>query len=202
MLELEPGSVEHVGHPEEPPHSTLGMALLALSKGFALVGGAIFVALIAMSLISIVGRKLIAAPIPGDMELMQMGSAMAAAAFFPYCQMNDGHVRVDFFTTWMSAHRRAQLDGIAALLLAAVAVLLAWRTTAGAITSFDSGETSLMLGWPVWLAIAGIVPSLVLLACTGLYIARRRFRAAGRSGLQRGCSQSLAHPGGVGERAA
>lgn len=180
MIELEPGSVEHVGHPEEPPHSPFGQWLLAASRVLAYAGGSIFILLIAMSLVSIVGRKLFSLPVPGDLEIMQMGAAVAAAMFFPYCQMNDAHVRVDFFTSHLPARARAGLDGIAALLLGGVMLLLAWRTGAAAIASKQSGEASLMLSWPNWIAIALIVPSLILFALTGLYIARRRFRLAVR----------------------
>ncbi|KAF0164236.1 MAG: hypothetical protein FD157_2190 [Rhodocyclaceae bacterium] len=175
MIELEPGSVEHVGHPEEPPHSPLGMRLLAVSRALAYLGGTIMILLIAMSLISIVGRKLFSMPIPGDLEIMQMGAAVAAAMFFPWCQMNDAHVRVDFFTTGLPARVRAALDCIAALLLGAVMLLLSWRTTVAALASKQSGDSSVMLGLPQWIAEALIVPSLIVFALTGLYIARRRF---------------------------
>lgn len=178
MIELEPGSVEHVGHPEEPPHSVLGMRLLAISRNLAYAGGTIFILLIGMSLISIVGRKLFSLPVPGDLEITQMGAAVAAAMFFPYCQMNDAHVRVDFFTARLPARAKAWLDGIAALTLGAVMLLLAWRTGVAAMASRQSGDASLMLGLPQWIAEALIVPSLILFAGTGLYIARRRFRLA------------------------
>jgi TRAP-type C4-dicarboxylate transport system permease small subunit len=98
--------------------------------------------------------------------------------FFPYCQMNDAHVRVDFFTTWLPARVRAGLDGIAALLLSGVMLLLAWRTSVAAIASRESGDASHMLAVPQWLPEALIVPSLVLFGITGLYITRRRFRLA------------------------
>lgn len=180
MIELEPGTVEHVGHPEEPPHSPLGMRLLAISRNLAYAGGTIFILLIGMSLISIVGRKLFSLPVPGDLEITQMSAAVAAAMFFPWCQMNDAHVRVDFFTTRLPVRAKAGLDGIAALTLGAVMLLLAWRTGVAAMASKASGDASLMLGLPQWLAEALIVPSLILFACTGLYIARRRFRLAFR----------------------
>lgn len=182
MIELEPGSVEHVGHPEEPPHSALGLRLLAVSRALALLGGGIMIGLIAMSLVSIVGRKLFALPVPGDLEIMQMGAAVAAAMFFPWCQINDAHVRVDFFTTRLPLRARAALDGIAALLLGAVMLLLSWRTAVAAMASKASGDSSVMLGLPQWLAEALIVPSLLVFALTGLYIARRRFRLAIGSG--------------------
>lgn len=178
MIQLEPGSVEHVGHPEEPPHSPFGLRLLGVSRGLAYLGGTIMILLIAMSLISVVFRKLFSMPVPGDLELMQMGAAVAAAMFFPWCQINDAHVRVDFFTTRLPPRVRAALDGIAATLTGAVMLLLTWRTSVAAIASKASGGTSLMLGLPQWTAEALIVPSLFIFALTGLYIARRRFRLA------------------------
>lgn len=178
MIELEPGSVEHVGHPEEPPHGPLGLRLLATSRALAYLGGIIMILLIAMSLVSIIGRKLFSLPIPGDLEIMQMGAAVAAAMFFPWCQMNDAHVRVDFFTTRLPVRARAALDGIAALLLGGVMLLLSWRTGVAALASKASSDSSVMLGLPQWVAEALIVPSLFVFALTGLYIARRRFRLA------------------------
>lgn len=173
---LEPGSIEHVAHPEALPHGPWGLRLHALSRAFALGGGVIFITLIAMSLLSIVGRKLFSLPVPGDFEILQMGAAVAAATFFAYCQMTDGHVRVDFFTNWLPAPLRALLDAVAALLMCAVAVLISWRTAVGAVDSYASGEASLMLGWPGWISIALIVPSFMLFALTSLYIAARRMK--------------------------
>lgn len=196
MLELEPGSREHVAHLEEPPHSSFGRLLMALSETLALTGGIIVIALIAMSIVSIVGRKLFAAVVPGDLEVMQMGTAVAVAAFLPYCQMNDGHVRVDFFTARLPGRARALLESVAAMLLSACAALIAWRTSVAAINSYESGETSLMLGWPIWYAIAAIVPSFVLLTLTGYYIARRRLRtfmSSGGGGLASTGTRSTRH---------
>lgn len=178
MIELEPGSVEHVGHPEEVPHSALGIKLLDVSRNLAYLGGTIMILLIAMSLVSIVGRKLFSMPVPGDLEIMQMGAAVAAAMFFPYCQMNDSHVRVDFFTTRLPERAKAWLDGVAASLIGLVMTLLSWRTAVAALASKQSGDSSLMLGLPQWAAEALIVPSLVAFALAGFYIARRRFRLA------------------------
>jgi TRAP-type C4-dicarboxylate transport system permease small subunit len=171
-------------HENLPPRGPWGELLFRVSKTFALAGGALFLALVAMSLVSIVGRKLISMPVPGDIEMMQMGTAVASAALLGYCEMRGSHLRVDFFTAWMSPQGRARLDGVAHLLLAFVAVVVAWRTTAGAISNLQSGETSMMLGMPVWLAIALIVPSLVIFALAGLYNAFQEFGRFGRTGDQ------------------
>ena len=149
--------------------SRLGALLLRICQAFALCGGALLVTLIGMSIVSIVGRKLFATPVPGDLEVMQMGTAMAGAALLPYCELRNRHIRVDFFTAKLSPGIKLRLDGIAHLLLFCVAVLIAWRTTVGALSVQESGETSQMLGWPSWIPIAAMVPSFALLAVTAAY---------------------------------
>ena len=162
-------TLELGAHEAVPIHGRYGRLLLSICRGFALGGGAIFVSLVFMSLVSIIGRKLFSAPVPGDLEIMQMGSAVAGAAFLPYCEMAQKHLRVDFFTANMSPRRRAVLDAGAHFLLSAVAVIVAWRTAAEATSLYESGAASMMLSWQMWPATGSMVPSLVLLALAGLY---------------------------------
>jgi TRAP-type mannitol/chloroaromatic compound transport system permease small subunit len=167
-------------HEDLPQRGPWGERLFQVSKAFALAGGMLFIALIVMSLVSIIGRKLFLMPVPGDIELMQMGTAVASAALLGYCEMEGKHLRVDFFTANLGERPKAVLDSIAHLLLGLVAALIAWRTTVAAISIQEAGETSMMLGWPVWPAIALIVPSMVVLALAGLYNAARQFAATAR----------------------
>jgi hypothetical protein len=46
--------------------------------------------------------------------------------------------------------------------------LLAWRTAAGMLSLKASGEITMIVGFPVWVGYAAIVPSLVLAAIVGL----------------------------------
>jgi TRAP-type C4-dicarboxylate transport system permease small subunit len=155
-----------------------GRVLLQVTKVVAIAGGLVFVALVAMELVSIVGRKLFSAPVPGDVEILQMGAAFASATFFAYCHLIGGDVKVDFFTHDMKPHRVALLDAFGSLLVAIFGALLAWRTGAGALVLKDVGETSAILGWPVWLAQALMVPGFALLSLCGLYLAGHRLRIA------------------------
>ena len=155
-----------------------GRALLQVTKVVAIAGGLVFVALVAMELVSIVGRKLFSAPVPGDVEILQMGAAFASATFFAYCHLIGGDVKVDFFTHDIKPHRVALLDALGSLLVAIFGALLAWRTGAGALVLKDVGETSAILGWPVWLAQALMVPGFALLSLCGLYLAGHRLRIA------------------------
>ncbi len=162
----------------EPALGPWGRRLHWITKAFAIIGGFGFIALVLMSLISIIGRKIASAPITGDIEIMQMGSAVAAAAMLPFCEMERHHLRVDFFTTKLSSPARHRLDALSHLLLALVAALVAWRTTVGALSLKEAGESSMMLMWPVWTVVAALVPSFALLAVSGLYNAALYLLAA------------------------
>jgi TRAP-type C4-dicarboxylate transport system permease small subunit len=149
-----------------------------LARGFALAGGAILVLVTGMSVASIAGRTLFGAPVAGDFELVQVGCAAAVAAFLPYCQLRRGNIIVDFFTARASRRVQRRLDALGALLLAAVMALLAWRALAGMLTVRASGEITMIVGFPVWLGYAAIVPSLALTAVAGVAVAVDAWRTA------------------------
>lgn len=137
------------------------------ATGFAVAGGFIFCALIAMSLVSIIGRKLFSSPIQGDVELMQMGAAIGAAAFLPICEMHDNNIKVDALTGWLPSGIRAVLDTVAHLLLALAAAAMTWRTGMAVMDAYASGEVSTLLSVPMWQPVALLVPSLALLSLCG-----------------------------------
>jgi len=155
------------GNEERGPY---GRLLFALSRWFAYLGGLIFIALVVMSVVSIVGRKLFSAPVPGDVEVLQMAAAFASATFFAYCHLMHGDVKVDFFTAHMTSTRRLLLDSAGSLLIGLLGALLAWRTGVGAMSLKEAGEFSAVLELPVWIAQALMVPSFLLLALAGFYM--------------------------------
>lgn len=166
------------------PESTLpafgpwGRVLFAACRALALAGGLVFVGLVAMSVVSIVGRKLASAPVQGDVEVLQMCAAFACASFFAYCHLLGGDVKVDFFTSRMSPASTHALDAVGSLLYTVVGAALAWRSLAGALAVKDSGETSVILGWPVWIAQMLMVPGFALMALAGAYMMLAHVRVA------------------------
>lgn len=161
-----------------PARGPGGRALFALCQYAAIAGGLVFVAMVVMEIVSIVGRKLFAWTVPGDVELLQMGAAFASATFFAYCHFVGGNVKVDFFTHGLGARRVAWLDAGGSLLVGLFGALIAWRSAAGALAVKEVGETSAILGWPVWLAQALMVPGFVLLAAVGFYLCAQQVRVA------------------------
>ena len=149
----------------------MGRLLDILARAFAFAGGAVLVGVTGMSVVSIAGRTLRGTPVPGDFELVQVGSAVAIAAFLPYCQLRNGNIIVDFFTVRAGKRAHDVLDAFGALLLTAVMGVLTWRTIAGLLTVKASREITMIVGFPVWIGYAAIVPSLVLATVVGLYTA-------------------------------
>jgi TRAP-type mannitol/chloroaromatic compound transport system permease small subunit len=155
-----------------------GRLLLAIAKYVAIAGGLVFVGLVVMEIVSIVGRKLFAWTVPGDVELLQMCAAFAAASFFAYCHLVRGDVKVDFFTHNLAPWLVLLLDALGSLLVGLFGALIAWRAGAGALAIREVGETSAVLGAPVWIAQALMVPGFALLACAGFYMSYYWFRAS------------------------
>ena len=173
--------IEREGGTALVPPRGIGRLLDRVATGFTMLGGLTFCVLIVMSIVSIVGRKLFSAPVQGDVELMQMGAAVGAAAFLPLCELYDHNVKVDALTGWMSDRSRAVLDTAAHGLLTIAAVLITWRTSLAAVDGHSSGEVSTLLTVPMWQPVALLVPSFALLALCGLYRSGRSLREAMRS---------------------
>ena len=64
------------------------------------------------------------------------------------------------------AFRPASLVG--AIALAAMTALLAWRTAVGAVSIHEAGETSVILGLPMWWTYAMLAPGLALTCLVAL----------------------------------
>ena len=161
-----------------PDPGLYGRALQAACKAAAIAGALVFVALVLMSIVSIGGRKIASMPVPGDVEMLQLCAAFASSSFFAWCHLNQGDVKVDFFTEWMAARQVHALDSLGSALVGGFGALIAWRTAVGSVALRAAGETTMILGAPIWLGQALMVPGFVLLALAGFYRAAWHVRRA------------------------
>jgi TRAP-type C4-dicarboxylate transport system permease small subunit len=139
-----------------------------ISHAMGLAGAFVALSLSLMTTVSVASRALFNSPINGDIEIMQMGIALAISLCLPWCQLRGANIIVDFFTQKISERKRALLDGVGCLLLVAMYCMLAWRTGAGAIAVKDAGETSMIISLPMWWAYAALAPGLAIAACVAL----------------------------------
>lgn len=134
----------------------------------ALAGGLLLLAMAGMTAASVVGRAFFARPVTGDVELVQIGTAVCIALFLPYTQLRGGNIIVDIFTARASPRAKSRMDGFGALLYTLAMALVAWRLAAGALSALQSQETSMLMGFPIWVAYVLMVPGVALAAVIGL----------------------------------
>ena len=156
--------------------------LYRLAWWFAIVGGLCASAVALMTVTSVSMRALVSRPIPGDVELTQLGIALCISLCLPWCQLHGGNIIVDFFTQRATARTVGRLDAFGGVLMALTVGLLAWRTGAGALAVGGAGETSMILGLPMWWIYAALAPGLALAGVIALWQAG--LRLSGRDPMQ------------------
>lgn len=157
------------------PKDLIGIVLDRASRVFAVCSGLMLIAMALMSVYSIVGRSLLSKPLLGDYELVQMMSAIAVSMALPYCQMVNGHIIVDFFTTGLPPRANGVLDTLASLLLAVCAFAFAWRLVVATFDFKQNLDATMLLNLPTWWGYAPMAPSFFLLGCAALYTAAKQF---------------------------
>lgn len=136
--------------------------LSVLARLCAILAGVLMTAITLVTCASLLGRNTIGVTLLGDYELTAVTAGAAVALFLPWAQLRRGNIIVDFFTAKVPARINAQLDRFGALVMAAMMMLLAWRTAIGGMSSYSSQTTTMMLGFPEWIVYAAMVPPLCL----------------------------------------
>jgi len=157
-----------------------GDSIERLARAVAMAGGMLLVGVVGMTVISVAGRYLFNAPIPGDYEITELACGIAVFAFFPWCHIRNGNIVVDFFTSGVRPSRRAALDAVHSIVFTAVAGLITWRLFVGGVHKLGDGETTLFLGIPVHWAYFLAVLGAGMLTVVCVLVVSRRIRALGR----------------------
>ncbi|QIE57785.1 TRAP transporter small permease [Pikeienuella piscinae] len=134
-----------------------------------------------MNVVSVVGAA-IWVPFPGDFEMTEVGVAVAAFAFLPYCQLTDSNVTADIFTAGASRRWIARFRLLASVVALLFGALLLWRMFAGMESQREYGYTTTILQLPIWLAFIPILISLALLVAAALISINDAGRAARADG--------------------
>lgn len=156
--------------------SPFGRFVHALARYVALAGGAVLVAMIAVTVISIIGRMLIPlnllvgtdfSPIPGDYEIVEAGMAFAIFAFLPWCHLTRGHALVAIVTDRLPVRYSAVAELIVDVLFLVVSSFIAWRHFIGLLDKLGYMETTFILRLPLWWWYAGgMVGALTMIVIT------------------------------------
>jgi len=156
-----------------------GLARIVIET-WALAGGCVLLLVVLMNVESVVASALLGAPFPGDFEMTQVGVAIAAFSFLPYCQMTGANVTADIFTSGLSKRWVAIFAFVASLLALSFSLLLTWRMWDGMLDQREYDYTTTILQFPHWIAFIPILISLALLAIAALMTLSEAARDAKR----------------------
>lgn len=132
---------------------------------WALFGGLVLTLVVLINAYSIFADMLFNTPFPGDFELTEMGVAIAAFTFLPYCQITGSNVSADLFTAGAGRRALAVMGFLASLVALAFSTVLLWRMSAGLIDYREYEEVTGILSIPIWY---GFVPALISLCLLAL----------------------------------
>lgn len=150
--------------------------LAVLTRPLAIAGGLLSVGLAVIVTVHVCLRWLFNSQVPGDIELVQIGTALTIFAFFPLCQSRRGNIVVDSFTTHMSRRGRDLLDALWDLVYAGMAFIIAWRLAVGAWDTMRSNTVSMILELPTGWAIAACAVAAAFLALVAIATSLRLLR--------------------------
>lgn len=145
----------------------------------AMIGGALAFALAFLVTASVLLRWLFDAPVPGDFEFVQMGTALIVFAYLPFCQIERGNIVVDAFTSKLSQRARDRIDAVWDIVYAGVIGVIAYAMIQGVVDAWRSGEETMVSRVPLWPALAVCTALAAFLSLVALYTARRLARGAG-----------------------
>lgn len=149
----------------------IGRAVSGLATGLALLGGLILLALTIMVCASIAGRALIPLglrPVPGDVELVEMGVGAAVFAMLPYAHLKAANARVDLLSPLYGRRGNAVLDRLSDAAVLVTGAVLCWSMIRGLRDRLLFVDTTFILGLPIWWGYAAGVVGLVALILVAL----------------------------------
>jgi TRAP-type C4-dicarboxylate transport system permease small subunit len=156
--------------------SVLGRLIVGLAKWLAVAGGVVLMAMVAMIVISIVGRALLSfglRPITGDYELVSIGMGFAVFAFLPWAHVQRGHALVALVTDSFGVRANTWILVITDFMMLVASAFIAWRLYFGMMDKFAYRETTLLLRFPLsWAYAMGFVGAVVMVI-VALYVQGR-----------------------------
>lgn len=142
--------------------------LTSLANLCAVLAGALITLITLITCGNLILRNTTGDSMAGAFEITAMSTGAAIALFMPLSQVRQGHIIVDFFTNSLSDAINSKLDQLGAFVLACVFALLAWRTSLGGLSAYNSGSQTMLMSLPEWIVYAAMVPPFALTAVIGL----------------------------------
>ena len=134
----------------EPLDADRQSALAAAFEGtFGLAAGLVLFALMSITVVDVVGRYLLNAPLPAGYELIQIGMALIVFAALPVCTARNEQIRVEVFQLIFPRRLRARLNALSLVISLVVILGFVWLLLQRARSFFEFEETTQNLQVPL-----------------------------------------------------
>ena len=166
----------------------IGRAIHLIARYLALAGGAVMIAVTAVTVVSIIGRALIRfglSPIPGDFEIVQAGMLFAIFSFLPWCHLTRGNAIVAILTDRFPVRFNALAEFVWDVAMLIAATFIAWRLWFGMIDKFEFRESTFILRVPLWMSYATGLVGAAIFVVVAVYCVARSGRNAFSADPQR-----------------
>lgn len=168
----------------------IGHLIHRIAHGLAIAGGCVLVAMVVLTVVSVTGRGLTGlaiglGPVPGAFELVELGSAFAVFSFLPWCQLKRGHVTVDLFVGMLGERALLVAELLGDILIFSAAAVIAWRLWLGMMDKMRFGETTYILGLPLWWGYAAAQVGALVFVAAAAFTAWQGIRTLRGNGASR-----------------
>ncbi|MCW2714826.1 MAG: transporter small permease [Frankiales bacterium] len=143
------------------PSSKAEAVIFRINQALHFVAGFILMAMLALTMIDVVGRKFFDRPFTGTIELTEAGLVLVIYLAMGYAQHFDDHVTIDLLYEALPARGRRVLAVVAAVTAATIGLFLAWRLLLYSKLLSDSGYAT-----PNWNIPLGVVAGIAGLGAT------------------------------------
>lgn len=136
--------------------SILDQHLYKLESLLALISGLAVFSLMVMAVISVGGRNITNAPLPGYVDWIEQAMPLIAFMGISYAQRDGGHIRMDMVVGALKGRILYIVEFLTTAVILALIVLLIWGSWAHFARSFDFGaplwsrDSSIDIGIPLW----------------------------------------------------
>jgi TRAP-type mannitol/chloroaromatic compound transport system permease small subunit len=136
--------------------SRLDQNLFRLERVLALLSGLAVFSLMLLAVVSVSGRNLMNAPLPGYVDWIEQAMPLIAFMAIAYTQRDGGHIRMDILVGRLSGRALWAAEFLTTLAALVLMVLLVWGSWSHFGRSFDfdaplwSRDSSIDIGIPIW----------------------------------------------------
>lgn len=136
--------------------SKIDQKLFGLERFFALISGLAVFSLMVLAVVSVSGRNILNAPLPGYVDWIEQAMPLIAFTGISYVMREGGHIRMDIVVGQLRGRTLYIVELITTLAVLTLMLLLLWGSWAHFQRSFDfaapmwSRDSSMDIALPIW----------------------------------------------------